>query len=80
MFVDNLGDRADRGAELTRIDPMACEMTRLFNPRSDDWPENFMEYPSVEMFGISVVERVSVDVIGANASNRFGMGNASVPQ
>ncbi len=59
-----------KGANLAGVDKETGEMTRLFHPRSDDWAEHFVEFASGEIFGISAIGRVTVDVLEMNVASR----------
>ena len=52
-----------KGANLSGIDPVSLELTRLFDPRRDNWDEHFFTLPSSEIEGKSDVGRTTVDVL-----------------
>lgn len=45
-------------------------LTRLFNPRADDWDEHFV-WMGVEIHGLTPIGRVTVNVLDFNGSERL---------
>lgn len=54
-----------KGPNIAGLDPDDGELTRLFNPRIDNWSEHF-EWSGVELKGKSPVGRVTVQVLNIN--------------
>jgi hypothetical protein len=48
-------------------DPATGETCRLFNPRTDDWREHFVESPSGDITGLTAIGRATVEALEFNA-------------
>lgn len=59
-----------KGPNLSGIDSESGELTRLFNPRVDDWDEHFRIEESGEIIGMTKIGRTSVYVLGMNSGIR----------
>ena len=60
-----------KGANLAGIDQQTGELTRLFNPRIDQWEDHFIERSSGKIEAITAIGRVTVDVLHVNAEIRI---------
>jgi len=59
-----------KGPNLTGIDPMTGEITVLFHPRRDNWPDHFRwNGPLIE--GLSAIGRTTVSVLALNDGKRM---------
>ena len=54
-----------KGANLSGLDPMNGELTRLFNPRLDSWADHF-EWDGARLVGRTSVGRTTVEVLQMN--------------
>jgi hypothetical protein len=59
-----------KGSNLSGIDQLTGELTRLFHPRTDVWNEHFLAVTTGEVEAVSAVGRVTVDVLNMNAPIR----------
>jgi len=59
-----------KGPNLSGIDPSTGTLTRLFNPRTDDWSEHFTASRG-NIFGLTDVGRTTVYVLAMNDPNRI---------
>lgn len=66
-----------KGSNLAGIDPVSGELTRLFDPRDDVWPEHF-RWNSVRMEGITAIGRTTIVVMNLNAPARLRVRRATV--
>lgn len=58
-----------KGSDLSGIDPESNQMTRLFDPRRDDWNEHFV-WQGVRIAGSTAIGRTTVRVLQMNAPAR----------
>ncbi|MDQ2100188.1 MAG: HNH endonuclease signature motif containing protein [Tychonema bourrellyi B0820] len=67
-----------KGSDLTSIDPQTGEITRLFDPRSDVWPEHFI-LENGRIIGLSAIGRTTIFLLKINivtaVRNRQLFGN-----
>lgn len=68
-----------KGSNLTGIDPLSNSITRLFNPRSDLWPDHFA-WNQLRIEGLTAIGRTSVRVLDLNSSARLRVRLATRPQ
>jgi hypothetical protein len=73
-WADNLAlccynDNAHKGPNIAGIDPAGGEVTRLFNPRRDDWNEHFA-WNGPEFVGRTAIGRTTIDVLNINLPER----------
>ncbi len=59
-----------KGPNIAGVDPDSGQITRLFNPRQDDWSEHFA-WNGAELRGQTPIGRVTVDVLGINLGDRL---------
>ncbi len=59
-----------KGPNLTGIDPVSGQVTRLFNPRTDKWDEHFAIQNGL-IAGLTDVGRTTVEVLKFNAPERI---------
>ncbi len=59
-----------KGPNLTGIDPVGGGVTRLFNPRTDNWDEHFAIQNGL-MAGLTDVGRTTLEVLKINAPERI---------
>jgi len=59
-----------KGPNLTGIDPLTGEITALFHPRRDHWPEHFV-FRSARIEGITSTGRATVQVLAMNDARRL---------
>lgn len=68
-----------RGSNLSGIDPVSGEMTRLFHPRSDDWRTEF-ELEGALIVGKTPIGRATVDVLAMNLPYRVELRRALIDE
>jgi hypothetical protein len=54
-----------KGPNISGIDPESRVMTRLFNPRQDEWSEHF-KWDEVTLVGLTPVGRATIAVLAIN--------------
>ena len=54
-----------KGPNLTSIDPLTGQTTRLFNPRRDQWEELFL-WEGAILVGRTAIGRATVNIVDAN--------------
>ena len=59
-----------KGPNLTGIDPQTGQVSRLFHPRRDRWPDHFI-FESALITGLTPVGRASVHVLDLNDARRL---------
>ncbi len=59
-----------KGPNLTGLDPESGTVTRLFNPRTDDWKEHFLNKEG-ELFGQTAIGRATVVLLKMNEHGRL---------
>ena len=59
-----------KGPNLSGIDPISSELTRLFNPRRDRWQEHFAVEHGV-IHGLTAVGRTTAYVLNMNSEHRI---------
>ena len=59
-----------KGPNLTGIDPQTGQVSRLFHPRRDRWPDHFI-FESALITGLTSVGRASVHVLDLNDARRL---------
>ena len=64
-----------KGANAAGYDPLTDELTRLFDPRTDDWAGHFAFEGSV-VVGRTAVGRTTVDVLRMNSDGRVARRQA----
>jgi hypothetical protein len=57
-----------QGAEHCGACPDTNEITRLFNPRIDLWPDHF-QFDGPRLAGRTSIGRITIDVLAMNANN-----------
>ena len=57
-----------KGPNLSGLDPLTCELTRLFNPRRHKWTHHF-RYAGGELIGRTAIDRTTVEVLRINLPN-----------
>ncbi len=62
-------DNAYKGPNIAGIDPVTGAITRLFNPRWDDWKEHFA-WDGPELVGRTPIGRTTIDVLNMNLPER----------
>ncbi len=65
-----------KGPNLSGIDPLTKELTRLFHPRHDRWTEHFVQQPSGELIGLTNIGRTTIAVLAMNAGRRVELRRA----
>ena len=58
-----------KGPNLASLDPQTRELTRLFHPRQDRWPEHFTEHDG-EITGLTAVGRATAKLFKMNEHGR----------
>jgi hypothetical protein len=58
-----------KGVNVAGHDPLAGELTRLFNPRNDEWSEHFA-WDGAGLNGKTAVGRTTIDVLRMNLPER----------
>jgi hypothetical protein len=64
-----------KGPNIAGLDPETSELTRLFNPRSDPWPDHF-EWDGACMRGKTAVGRTTITVLQVNVSDSVAVREA----
>jgi hypothetical protein len=64
-----------KGPNLSGIDPLSSELTRLFNPRTDKWVEHFAVENGV-VRGLTAVGRTTMYVLDMNTDRRIELRRA----
>lgn len=59
-----------KGPNIAGIDPQSGQMTRLFHPRRDEWPDHF-GWNEAEVRGLTPIGRTTIDVLQVNAPDRL---------
>jgi hypothetical protein len=54
-----------KGTNIAGIDPLTCQLTALFNPRTSKWQDHF-EWQGVELIGRTAIGRTTCDVLTIN--------------
>ena len=65
-----------KGPNLSGMDPLTNELTRLFNSRRDDWSAHFELLESGEIRGLTDVGRTTAFVLDMNAERRVALRRA----
>ena len=60
-----------KGPNIAGLDPESGQMTRLFNPRQDDWATHF-RYDGPLLMGLTDVGRTTVAVLAMNQPYQVG--------
>ncbi len=60
-----IGCNLSKGPNIARLDPPSGQLTRLFHPRSDVWPEHFAYFGGV-LRGLTPIGRTTTYVLGVN--------------
>ena len=61
-----------KGPNIAGLDPNTGELTRLFHPRSDQWPEHF-EWDGVWLRGRTAIGRTTVAVLAPNDADSIAV-------
>jgi hypothetical protein len=64
-----------KGPNLSGLDPQTGELTRLFHPRRDRWPEHFSEHDG-EVTGLTAIGRATAKLFTAPISGSTRDGSA----
>ncbi len=62
-------DNIHKGSNLAGLDPATGTLTRLFNPRLDDWADHFA-WNGPELVGRTAIGRTTIDVLNMNLAER----------
>src|SRR4051794_31623283 len=65
---------AHKGPNIAGIDPKTSSLTRLFNPRTDQWSQHFA-WNAATLTGLTPIGRVTVAVLGINEPLRVRARN-----
>ena len=68
-----------KGSDLTSIDPITGEITSLFNPRSQNWAENF-KLEDGYILGLASVGRTTVFLLKLNDPTRLQIRQALISE
>jgi len=60
-----------KGPNLSGLDPETGSLTRLFNPRTDVWEEQFRLDGDSQIVGLKAIGRTTAYVLGMNADIRI---------
>jgi HNH endonuclease len=61
-----------KGPNLSGVDPVSSQLTRLFNPRIDVWDDHFAVERGV-VRGLTGIGRTTVYVLNMNTEHRIGL-------
>jgi hypothetical protein len=70
-------DNLHKGPNLTGIDPVTKELTRLFNPRRHKWSRHF-RWDGPVLVGRTAIGRTTVYVLGMNRPHRVALREALI--
>lgn len=59
-----------KGPNLSGIDPVSGQITRLFHPRQDDREEHF-GMVGLEIIGVTLVGRATIEMLAMNSAERI---------
>lgn len=59
-----------KGTDLATFDPLTHELTRLFNPRTDSWPEHF-HLETTRLISDTATGRATIFLLRLNTSERL---------
>jgi 5-methylcytosine-specific restriction endonuclease McrA len=59
-----------KGPNIAGLDPETGQLTRLFNPRTDQWTDHF-NWQSATLVGLTAIGRVTIDVLAMNHPYRI---------
>lgn len=62
-----------KGPNLSGIDPLTGDLSRLFHPRSDDWDSHFLIESSGLIVGQTAVGRTTITVLNMNSEIRIAI-------
>jgi HNH endonuclease len=65
-----------KGPNLSGMDPLTNELTRLFNPRNDEWTDHFEVGENGEIRGRTDIGRTTAYVLDMNAERRVELRRA----
>jgi hypothetical protein len=54
-----------KGPNIAGVDPVTEQITRLFNPRTDEWHEHF-RWEGPVLFGLTAIGRTTIAVLAIN--------------
>ena len=79
--IDNLALACRRcnlhkGPNLSGVDPDTGSTIRLFNPRIDDWTENFLSQEDGTIQGLTAIGRATARVLAMNTDRRIKLRRA----
>ena len=63
-----------KGPNLTGIDPQTGQVVPLFHPRRDRWSDHFL-FDGAHINGVTVIGRVTIQVLGMNDARRLEVRN-----
>ncbi len=69
LSLSYYNDNAYKGPNIAGIDPVTGALTRLFNPRRDDWKEHFA-WDGLDLIGRTPIGRTTIDVLNINLPER----------
>jgi hypothetical protein len=69
LAISCYNDNAHKGPNIAGIDPVTGALTRLFNPRRDDWKAHFA-WNGPELVGRTPIGRTTIDVLNMNLPER----------
>ena len=65
-----------KGPNLSGVDPVTAELTRLFHPREENWEEHFRIDDMGEITGLTAVGRTTAYVLSMNTERRMRLRRA----
>ncbi len=69
LVLSCYNDNLHKGPNIAGLDPATGQLTRLFNPRRDDWHEHFA-WNGPELVGLTAIGRTTIDVLNMNLAER----------
>ncbi|MBE0544674.1 MAG: HNH endonuclease [Verrucomicrobia bacterium] len=68
-----------KGTNLSGLDPVTGQMTRLFHPRRDHWDEHF-HWQQATLIGRTPIGRTTIDVLAMNLPYRIELRMALIEE
>ena len=82
--ADNLAQscphyNAHKRPNIAGLDPSTGELTRLYHPRLDRWPEHFL-WTGAVLYGLTPVGRTTIEVLAINAPDMVATREALIEE
>ena len=60
-----------KGSDIASVDPLSCEIVRLFSPRTDRWDEHFQLQPDAKIVGTTPIGRATTSLLKLNRKQQI---------